>query len=554
MARSRLNLARILVLCTVTLVFSGGFSRLCAQNPPPPMREPALWLRPVKLHSVWNHILDLFRETPFDSPAEALAAAKVAGIQPAGGNKTVEAIVSIFNRAIVPDLAPFDRSLFALEPNAPMRRIDWRAGVAPDDGTAEALVTALALDRSQPAGQVAGFELESLGDNVSVARGNGQTWFGPDRTALETGLRSGADARLISLAPPIDSGFWIRADPRQWPSTVGRNVQEFVTLETLRRFAAGRPVEVRFFPWGESVQAEWIDLFRAMPVSPVQSRWLARWDIPLNGLLMAQASLGLDPRKPFWGQVFGIATEVERAIPGREKVANVRDRINIASLLARVSPETDLYPNLIGVTVGAVVPDAPELPPTVVATLHTRDVRATQIVVEKFLVPVIRTIGGDPKGKPPAALAGRGGDDRIRGLAIVSNRPIFLFLEPPDIHIVWGTRNVAEAALAAADRAATASTMPLLWFDRFAASGPVHRAAAVYPEAVVRWQILKGEPDSLWTQSAKGLPPMVWLGRSENGDSRDIWAFSGARAYVKSMTSKIPPAKDRTAANENAAR
>ncbi len=526
----------------VAILAIAGMPQASAQNPQQvPLREPALWARPIKLHAVWAQIIDLCRDTPFDSPAAALAAAKLAGLQPAGGNKTVEAAVAIFNRAILPDLAMFDRSLFALEPNLPLRRIDWRGGFAPDDGTAEALVTALALDRSQAAGQIGGFELESLAENVFVARGRGQTWFGTDRAALEPALVAGTDARLLTLAPPIEAGLWLRADPRLWPSSIGRNAQEFVALETLRRFAAGKPTELRVFPWGESVQAEWIDLFRAMPVSPVQSRWLARWDIPLSGLLMAQASIGLDPRKPFWNQVFGLATEVERAIPGHEKVANVRDRINIASLLARVSPETDLYPNLIGVTIGAVVPDAPQLPPTVVATLHARDVRATQIVVEKLLVPVVRTIGGDPKGQAPGGMLPRGGDDRIRGLAIVSNRPIFLFLEPPDIHIVWGSRTIAEAALAASDRAATASTVPMLWFDRFAASGPVHRAAAIYPEAVVRWQILKGEPDSVWTQSAKGLPPLVWLGRSENGESRDIWAFSGSRAYVKSLTAKIPP-------------
>jgi hypothetical protein len=486
-------------------------------------------------------VIDLCRDTPFESPAAALSAAKVAKLQPAGGDKTIEAAVSLFNRAILPDLAIFDRSLFALEPNMPLRRIDWRASFAPDDGTAEALVTALALEGSKPLGQHAGFELETIGENFVVARGKGQTVFGPDRSALEPALVSGIDPRLISLSSPIESGLWMRADPRSWPPALGRNAQEFVALETMRRFAGGRPVELRVFPWGESIQAEWIDLFRAMPVSPVQSRWLARWEVPLNGLLMAQASIGLDPRKPFWNQVFGLATEVERAIPGHEKVANLRDRINIAALLARVSPETDLYPNLIGLTVGAIVPDAPELPPTVVATLHARDVRSTQIVVEKLLVPVIRTIGGDPKGQPPAGLNARGGDDRIRGLAIVSHRPIFLFLEPPDIHIVWGSRTIAEAALAAADRTATAATVPMLWFDRFAATGPVHRAAAVYPEAVLRWNILKGEPDTIWTQSAKGLPPMVWLGRSENGESRDIWAFSGSRAYVKSLTSRIPP-------------
>ena len=542
MAQFRCFSKRCGVSTCVAILAAAGLSPAWAQSGAQvPLKEPSLWIRPVKLHSVWAQVIDLFRDTPFDSPAAALSAAKLAGLQPAGGNKAVEAAVSLFNKAILPDLAMFDRSLFALDPNLPQRRIDWRAGVSPDDGTAEALVTALALDRSQPAGQVAGFDLESLGESLFVARGRGQTWFGTDRAALEPALVSGADARLLTLTPPIESGLWLRADPRQWPSTIGRNVQEFVALETLRRFAAGKPAELRVFPWGESVQAEWIDLFRAMPVSPVQSRWLARWDVPLSGLLMAQASIGLDPRKPFWNQVFGLATEVERAIPGHEKVANVRDRINIASLLARVSPETDLYPNLIGLTIGAVVPDAPQLPPTVVATLHTRDVRATQIVVEKLLVPVVRTIGGDPKGQPPGGILTRGGDDRIRGLAIVSNRPIFLFLEPPDIHIVWGSRSIAEAALAASDRAATAATVPMLWFDRFAASGPVHRAAAVYPEAVVRWQILKGEPDSVWTQSAKGLPPLVWLGRSENGESRDIWAFSGSRAYVKSLTSKIPP-------------
>lgn len=508
------------------------------QTAPPP-REPALWGRIVDPPALWAQIIDLCRETPYDSPAAAVSAAKAAGVQPWGGNKALEAMLSVFNRAILPDLTVLDRLILSIDPNYARRRIDWRLGIPKDDGTADAFVTALALDRSEPAGQVAGFDLERLGDNLMVARGRGQVVFGPDREAIEPAIVTGADARLHSLEPPLKSGLWLRAEPRQWPAALGRTVEERVALETFRRFASGRPVEVRVFPWGESVQAEGVDLFRAMPVSPVQSKWLARWEFPLTGRLMAQASIGLDPRKPFWNQVFTLATEVERALPGREKVANVRDRINIAALLARVSPETDLYPNLIGLTVGAVVPDAAIVPPTVVATLHARDVRSTQIVVEKLLVPVVRTIGSDPKGGNAAGLAPRG-NDGIKGLAIVSHRPLFLFIEPPDIHIVWGARNVAEAAVSAADRAAGAATTPMLWFDRFAAGGPVHRAAAVYPEAVVRWRVLMGEPVTPWTESAQGLPPLVWLGRSENGESRDVWAFSGARTFARALISRIP--------------
>ena len=115
---------------TCVAIFAlAGMPRASAQNPQQvPLREPALWARPIKLHAVWAQIIDLCRDTPFDSPDAALAAAKLAGLQPAGGNKTVEAAVAIFNRAILPDLAMFDRSLFALEPNLPLRRIDWRGG------------------------------------------------------------------------------------------------------------------------------------------------------------------------------------------------------------------------------------------------------------------------------------------------------------------------------------------------------------------------------------------------------------------------------------------
>lgn len=472
-----------------------------------------------------------------------MTAARVAGLNPAGGNKTVQAAVSIFNEEILPDLKLFDGLVLSLSPEHQKRSVNWRVSLPNQDGTADALVTALALDQSVPEGNLAGSQIERLGANLLVARSAEQVVFAPDRALIEQAIRLKTDRQLAALAPPLKSGLWLRADPRQWPRGLGRNSQEYLAIAALQRLSGGKSVDIRTFPWGESVQTECLDLLRLLPASPVQPQWLARWEPPLQGRLLAQASVGLDPRKPFWSEVFNIATEVERTLPGRDRVANLRDRINIAALLARVSPETDLYPNLLGLTVGAVLPDTAASPPTIVATLHSRDVRATQVLVEKVLVPVIRTIGQDPKGLRPDQAQPRS-DSNIRGLAIVQGRPIFLFLDTPDICLVWGARNVAEAVAAHQRSNPAADTLAMKWLNQFAQSGPVHRAAALYPEALVRWQMMKGEPPSPWTESATGLPPAVWLGRSTGAESRDIMAFSGSRAFVQSLLSRIPKPKE----------
>lgn len=522
------------------IFFCNHPSFLSGQNHTTQLQEPALWLRVVDAPSIWQKVIDLCHHTPYQSPAEALAAAKSAGLQPLGGNKSLEAAVSVFNSAILPDLNILNKLVFNLTPTLPTRSIDWRITVNDDDGTAEALLTAMALDQSVAEMDLAGAKVERIGSNLVCARSPGQVYFAPNRSLLEQAIGSKLDQKLLALTPPLQSGLWLRADPRQWPRGLGRNAQEYLAIEAFRRLSGNKVVDLRSYAWGESMQTEVLDLLRLLPSSPVQTQWLARWETALAGRLLAQVSVGLDPRKSFWNEVFTLATDLERTLPGRDRVANLRDRINIGALLARVSPETDLYPNLIGLTVGAVLPDTAASPPTVVATLHARDMRATQILVEKVVVPVIRTIGEDPKSSKNGVNSPRT-DANIRGLAIVQGRPIFLFLESTEICLVWGARNVAEAV--ATGQKNVSETLSMKWLNQFAKNGPVHRSASVYPDAVLSWQQMKGAAGSPWSNAAKNMPPVVWVGRSTGAESRDMIAFNGARSYVQALLSAIPQTK-----------
>ncbi len=505
--------------------------------------EPGIWLRLVDSRSLWQQAIKLCEGTPFKSPAMAVAAAKSAGLQPGGGNKTVEAAIAFLNMPILSDLHVLDQFVVSADPHLQTHKIDWRVAVPADDGTADALVTALALEHSAIEPSLGAAKVERLGPNLMVAREAGQVYFGPDRRSLERAFNTHIDQKLAALVPPLKAGLWLRADPHQWPPTMGRTTQERLGLEAIRRFSGGQSVEIRSFPWGESLQTECVDLLRLLPSSPVTPQWQARWEPALNGRIMGQISLGLDPRRPFWNQVFELATDLERSLPGRDRVASLRDRINIAALLARISPETDLYPNLTGLTLGAVVPETSQSLPTIVATLHSRDVRSAQILVEKFVVPLIRTLGEDPK-TPKAMQTPPRSDSNIRGLAMVQGRPIFMFLDVPDICLVWGARNVAEAVAARVKSEPLSETASMQWMKQFAQAGPVHRVASVYPEALVKWRVMMGQPASPWTESVKGLPPIVWLGRSSGGASRDIFAFSGLRGLVQSLTARIPVLKD----------
>ena len=66
--------------------------------------EPALWMRLIEPKTVWQQIISLCDGTPYASPAMALAAAKHAGLKPAGGNKTLEATIAFLNQPVLPDL------------------------------------------------------------------------------------------------------------------------------------------------------------------------------------------------------------------------------------------------------------------------------------------------------------------------------------------------------------------------------------------------------------------------------------------------------------------
>lgn len=505
----------------------------------PSTDEPALWLRFVQLKDVWEHVLDLFNQSPYQSPAQAVAAAKASGIAPGGGNKTIEAVLSLFNPEMASNLGSLEKSVFSLEPNVLNKRIDWRFGVLHDDGTFDALVTALALDQSTSEPNFAGRTIERLGPNLVVARSQNEIYFGPDLKILHQGISTQSDVRITELQSPLKSGLWLRSNPRKWPASLGRNIQEFIALQALKRFSAGSDVELRVFPWGESIQAECIDLLSDVPVSPVQPSWLDRWEPALRGRIMAQASFGLDPRKPFWNQFFTIATELERSIPGRERVASLRDRLNLAALLAKVSPETDLYPNLVGLTLGAVTPDDPRVPPTIVATLHTRDIKSTQTLVEKVVVPVVRTLGSDPQTPKQLQKKPRT-DGNIRGLSIVQGRPMFLFIDGTDVCLIWGARNVAEAVVNHKLANSAGQTVAGKWLGQFAKAGPVHRAASIYPESIVRWRVMLGETPTVWTDAMADTPPIVWLGRTQSGGSRDIIAYSGSRQFVNQLLARIP--------------
>lgn len=529
--RLGLSLVNSLILLLYTSSSVHGQQRLVTDA------TPGLWIRPVGLEKVWSGVIDLTRGTRFKSPAEAVASAKASGLNPYGGNKTLEAAISIFNPEIGKFFGMLDKSVVSVKPDQATKTVNWRMGLSQDDGTLESLITALRLE--SPIIPTNSNTYEEISPGLTAARNGSELYFGSSQREIEYAIKSRTDMALLAEKPPMDAGLWLVANPAKWPPAIARNMNESIGLQTVRRLAAGNEIEIRLFPWGESVQAECLDLFRAAPVSPVQSAWLTHWEKALGGRLMAQASLGLDPRKPFWNQLFTIVTEIERSIPGREKVASVRDRINIGALLARISPETDIYPNLNGLTVGAVTPDAPNVQPTVVATLHARDQRATQILVEKVVMPLFRTIGDDPKNartKPSPTDR----DSRIRGISLVQNRPIYLFIEEKDIFLVWGARNVAEAMVSHLASKPAKASVTESWFNQLAASGPVHRAITIYPEALVRWQIIEGEKSTVWTDSATGLPPVVWLGRNTNGASRDIIVFSGARAYVQSLTSRIP--------------
>lgn len=508
----------------------------------PSTDEPALWLRFVQLKDVWEHVLDLFNQSPYQSPAQAVAAAKASGISPSGGNKTIEAALSLFNPDMATNLGSLEKSVFSLEPNFLNKSIDWRFGVLNDDGTFDAIVTALALDQSMTEPGFAGRTIERLGPNLVVAKSKNEIYFGPDLKMIHQVISSQSDARIADLQSPLKSGLWLRANPRKWPASLGRNMQEFIALQALKRFSAGSDVELRIFPWGESIQAECIDFLRDVPVSPVQPSWLDRWEPALRGRIMAQVSFGLNPRKPFWNQFFKIATELERSIPGREKVASLRDRLNLAALLAKVSPETDLYPNLVGLTVGAVTPDDPRVPPTIVATLHTRDIKSTQTLVEKVVVPVVRTLGSDPQTPKQLQLKPRT-DGNIRGLSIVQGRPMYLFIDGTDVCLIWGARNVAEAVVKQKLTSSDGQTVAGKWLGQFAKAGPVHRVASIYPESIVRWRVMLGEIPTLWTDSISGTPPIVWLGRTQAGASRDIIAYSGSRQFVNQLLARIPEQK-----------
>jgi hypothetical protein len=463
---------------------------------------PAVEVEMVRPDRQLQAVLALFEGSRAPSPAAALAAWRQATGREDVLDRTWQAAIAALNPGMVRELATFDGTrLLAGDGGDGAWR--WCVVVPRDDGTLEALATALALTdgaAEEPLGEgVAVDRLGGPGSALLARSAGGAVAIGPDRGALAWGLGrlGGADRP----GPGIESGWLARVDG----AALGR------ASGSAGRRAAGvlgglgiASVEVRAGLAGEELRAEVESRVGGGGDGPaIEAGWLDV--VPGEGVAAAFA-LALD--RATVDAAFEALDGWEKADAGRAGAAPIRARLNLLANAAGVRPEVELWPALRGVS-GFVETDEGGRPVGGLLALHAGDEASARRLAGTVVPRLLRPWGGGLGGMDGVRVEARG-----RTVLVGSGGAI-----------VWR----ASSALADPGRSAGPGLRVRLG-DRGAS-----RFGAFWPD---RWGLAPaGTP---LAGGLEGAPPVVWVGRREGGVARDVVRWDGPRGAIRRTLERLP--------------
>jgi hypothetical protein len=473
-----------------------------APAPAPIAAAPFLHVRLARPLLQGQRILALFDGTRAANPAAALAAYRRAKGGASGLSKGAEAGIAMFNPLMINELPLVDDATFDLAQGAD-GRIVWNAAIPHDDGSIDALATAMALTDGAALPPLDGFAVDRLGKPGAPLMTKGRAAL-IVASSIE-GVKAGLERSRTAEPPITDSGVILHLNPKAMAATGtlnARRVGESILGLGIQTLDAAIGIE------GDTALAIVRGRYDVAPGPgpTIDPKWLDA--IPATDTVVAFA-LAIDPSSKAWHDLFALADRVEKVDPARAGVAPVGLRVGLIFRSARVRPDADLWPILKGVS-GFVTASAEGKANGALIRLHTRDAASASRLADETIPRIVFSLRLKT-AKTPGTFG-----------FVAGGRTIAVHVRDDSVLLAWGETLPARSAASAANPAT--SVGPAL------ASAP-----GTLPRRLVAFW-----PGRLPALAVPDAQPVVWTGRIDGTQSIDQIRWTGLKPLVKRILDRLP--------------
>jgi hypothetical protein len=387
--------------------------------------RPVISVRSIHPDRQAREVIGLFGGARAPHPAAALAAWKRASREPNRLGKPLEALIAAFNPGMADEMRTLDGAEVALWFEPADGRLAWGASLPGDDGTFQALASAMVLTGGRSESRPGEPPADRLGGPGSplMTRGPRGSLVAGSFEDLRV-VRDRADDPLAHLGLDDDGIDWV----------IERGALDRSKSLTVRRLGEALRSTSKTVTGHLSVRADMalaiVGLSVPGPVerSAIDPAWLD-W-IP-SARSIAGFALAVPPGANTWDAAFGLADRVERVDPERANVAPIRLRLDLLARSVGVRTEADLLPHLKGVS-GWAGSDGRAIDSGLVA-LHFVDEAAAGRFADRVR---------------PAPTPGATGSRKIGQL---DGRPVVLARVGRSLAIAWGEASMASSMAALDD-------------------------------------------------------------------------------------------------------
>ena len=495
------------------------FLSFCGEGAPPTAETPPPALSILLLHpdSQGANVIRLFEGSRAANPAAALAAWRHATAN-LGLGKAREALISVFNPAMVRELKIFEGARFHFRVDPETGAMRWQAVMPEDDGTLAALATAVALTDGSTESVVDGRSVLRLGPSgaaLAIAR-QGQLLIASDREGLFGGfttdeVRSGTNNKV--------NGCLVRLDPAGLRGLKSLNARR--AIEALD--ALGCTESTGHLGLVDQTLA--FDLTTKLSVSATGSPTIdLDWLKPIPKThVIAAAVVALDNRVGTIESTFALLDRIEKADSTRVNVAPFRTRLNLLAAGVKIFPEQDLWPVLQGVTV-VLLGESDGRVSGGILVFHGRDEIGAAKLFDRVLPRLAAAYSRKPIDEPAP--------DGIRAMGVVSGKPIAAKRRGKSVLLGWGP-GALTTGLDAMDHPAhsSADLMRTSW-----GPNPPQRSGVFWPGRL-------GDLISPGTALANSLaeaPPVLWNGQIEGDTLRDQIRWNTLSGVITRWLDALP--------------
>ncbi|GAC1474292.1 MAG: hypothetical protein NVSMB9_24360 [Isosphaeraceae bacterium] len=486
-------------------------SRALADDAP---ARPALTVRACRPEEQGERLLALFQGARAPHPAAALAGWKRATRGRSSLGKGREALIAALNPAMVRELRGFHDAEISFSFVPPAGRLRWEAVFPNDDGTVDALATALGLTDGRVEEPLRGLPVLRLGPPGSAL------FSGKALASTREGLEAALDrnARSPRKEDSSPSGWYAHLDPRGLRGLSflsGRRLAEALDAVGCRETSAWLGLADRTFAVDITTQLE----PRPVALKSIEPGWLNA--VPSERVLAA-VSFTVDTRNESLDAAFALWDRCEKVDPTRAGVAPIRTRLNLLAAVARFRPEVDFWPSLRGITGALLTDEEGEIDGALVVLHMTEDAskRLGTEVLPRLSAASVRAREDHAHPTLPCSLGQ------------VAGKPVTWGTRPWVLLFGWGARALP-AAFDAWDHPeqSAASAIRASWNG----SAP-QRVGAFWPGRL-RTVAVPGSP---LARALDGSPPVLWTGHFRDRKAVDVVRWKNLAELVRRWLDALP--------------